>query len=121
MATIGNYPDGVGTAGPYISRLIDVPIDYAVTRYEFEDGGVEVNVQPCGIRRWQLDYEGLSTSDLATLTTHFNNAKGRVNDFSFYHRRAATTYSGVKYVSLDLSPRAKNWSNGATVILEALQ
>ena len=115
MATIGAYPTSV-----YIDTLIDVPVEYGVERYEFEDGGMEVNVQPCGIRRWELRYTGLSSTDTDTLRTHFNNAKGRTNDFSFTHRRDSTTYTGVKYVSFTLPARVKNWSNEATVILEKL-
>lgn len=115
MATIGAYPTSV-----YIDTLIDQPIEYRVTRYEFEDGGVDVNVQPCGVRRWELRYTGLSVNDLNTLRTHYNNAKGRVNDFSFTHRRDLTTYTGVKYVSFTVPPRQKNWINEATVILEKL-
>ena len=116
MATIGAYPTSV-----YIDKLIDRAIEYRVERYEFEDGSLEVNVQPCGIRRWELRYTGLSVTDLNTLRTHYKNAKGRVNDFSFTHRRDATTYTGVKYVSFDIPPRSKNWINEAVVVLEKLQ
>jgi hypothetical protein len=120
MATVADYPDGIGTAGPYISRLMDQPIEYNVTRYEFEDGGVDVNMQPCGVKRWVLEYEGLAAADVTTLVNHFNTAKGRVNDFEFYHRRDAQTYGSVKYVSIDLPARARSWSNNVTVILEKL-
>jgi hypothetical protein len=116
MATIGAYPTSV-----YIDTLIDRAIEYRVERYEFEDGSLEVNVQPCGIRRWELRYTGLSVTDLNTLRTHYNDAKGRVNDFSFTHRRDATTYTGVKYVSFDIPARSKNWINEAVVVLEKLQ
>lgn len=121
MSTIADYPDGIGTAGPYISRLIDQPVEFQVVRYEFEDGGLDVNVQPCGVRRWILEYEGLSASDVSTIVTHFNLAKGRVNNFEFYHRRDATTYANVRYADLSLLSRQKSWSNAVTVTLEMLE
>lgn len=121
MATIADYPDGIGTAGPYISRLIDQPIRYEVIRYEYEDGGMDVNVQPCGVRRWVLEYEGLSASDVSTIVTHFNLAKGRVNNFEFYHRRDLTAYANVRYMTLELPARARSWSNQVTVTLERLE
>lgn len=121
MATIADYPDGIGTAGPYISRLIDQPVEYQVMRFEYEDGGMDVNVQPCGVRRWVLEYEGLSASDVSTIVTHFNLAKGRVNNFEFYHRRDLTTYANVRYVSMELPSRQKYWSSPVIVTLERLE
>lgn len=120
MATITDYPDGSATAGPYIARLLDQPTEYQSTLYEFEDGGVDVNIQPCGVKRYVLEYEGISTTDVSTIVTHFNNAKGRVNDFEFYHRREATTYSGVKYVEIKINRRPRSWVANMTVTLERL-
>ena len=114
------YPDGTLFSGPYIARLMDQPIDYAVTRYEFEDGGLAVNVQPCGARRWVLEYEGLSAAEITQLRNHYNAMRGRSSTFNFYHRRDQVTYTGVRYVSMTLPAREKAWSNGASVILEAL-
>lgn len=114
------YPDGVQYPGPYISRLIDQPIEYGVTKYEFEDGGVAVNVQPCGIRRWILDYDGLSQDEINTLVRHYNAMRGRSSTFEFYHRRDAVLYSNVRYVSMSLPSRTRAWSNQAQVTLEKL-
>jgi hypothetical protein len=114
------YPDGTLFSGPYIARLMDQPIDYGVTQYEFEDGGLAVNVQPCGARRWVLEYEGLSVDEVTQLRNHYNAMRGRSSTFNFYHRRDQVTYTGVRYVSMTLPAREKAWSNGASVILEAL-
>jgi len=121
MATVADYPDGIGTSGPTINLLLDQPIDFEVTRYEYEDGGCDVNVQPCGVRRWRLEYEGLSASDVTTLRDHFNLAKGRVNDFEFYHRRDAVTYANVQYETFTVNHHIKKWSNSITVVLAQLQ
>lgn len=107
-------------ASVYISRLIDEPIQYQSTLYEFEDGGVEVNVQPCGIRRWSLQYEGLSAAEAQTLLNFYNAVRGRSVTFNFYHRRDNVTYTGVRLVSMSFDSRSRAWVNGASVVLERL-
>ena len=82
-----------------INTLVRHPTEYPVTRYEYEDGGVDVNVSPCGFTRFELGYEGLLAAELATLVDHFNDAKGRVNDFSFYAHHEDVTYTGVQYIA----------------------
>jgi len=121
MSTIANYPDGIGTAGPTIARIVPLPTDYTVDRSVNEDGGCNVNVQPCGLKRFQLEYAGLSAGDLATLRTHKNLAKGRVNDFSFYYRENATTYTGVMYESWKVGRHVKTWARVVSVVLVVYQ
>lgn len=112
-----DFPDGTNTAGPYALRLFDQPTEYKVERYEYEDGGVDVNVQPCGLRSWVLVYEGLSESDITTLRTHWNDARGMVEEFNFYHRRDATLYASVKYKEFKIGKHPKKWANSARVVL----
>ena len=107
-------------ASVYISRLIDEPIQYQSTLYEFEDGSVDVNVQPCGIRRWSLQYEGLSAAEAQTLLNFYNAVRGKSVTFNFYHRRDNVTYTGVRLVSMSFDSRSRYWVNGATVVLERL-
>lgn len=116
MATVSAYPTP-NNSGPAINRLTDLPAEFKVIRYEFDDGGAEVNVMPCGVQRWQLDYEGLSSADAATLLTHFNLAKGRVNDFSFTHPREGVIYTGVKYESFVISDHQKHWALPRKIVL----
>ena len=105
----------------YIARLIDEPIEYGYEVYQFEDGSADVNVQPCGARRWTLEYEGLSAVEIRQLISHYNLMRGSSGAFNFYHRRDAVTYSGVRYVSLTIPQRQRAWSNAATIVLEKLQ
>lgn len=107
-------------ASVYISRLIDEPIQYQSTLYEFEDGSVDVNVQPCGIRRWSLQYEGLTAAEAQTLLNFYNAVRGRSVTFNFFHRRDNVTYTGVRLVSMSFDSRSRAWVNGATVVLERL-
>jgi hypothetical protein len=117
MAVIADYPDGIATAGPTIARLITQPVDYEVDVIKYEDGGADVNVTPCGVERFILEYDGMSEVDLATLRTHYNLAKGRTNNFEFYHRQASQTYSGVEYESFRVSEHPKAWLQPLTVVL----
>jgi len=112
-----DYPDGTNTAGPYALKLMDQPTEYQVTRYEYEDGGADVNVQPCGLRSWVLEYDGLTEAEITTLRTHYNDARGMVEEFNFYHRRDATLYPNVKYKEFKIGRHVKAWSNVARVVL----
>lgn len=113
------YPDGELYEGPYIARIVDQPAEYGYAKYEFEDGSIDVNVQPVGNRRWQLEYTGLSAAEVAVLAGHYNGARGRVTTFRFYHRRDGVIYS-CRYVSMTLPQRERAWSNDVQVVLEAL-
>ncbi len=118
--SIANYPDGVQTAGPHIARLQRFPVDYQTEVFRYDDGGADVNVQPCGILKWTLDYEGLSDADLTTIRTHANLARDRVEDFTFYDRQTATAHAGVKYQEFKIGRHAKTWSRVASVTLVKL-
>lgn len=112
-----DYPDGVNTSGPTISKLLDQPTEFKTTVFEFEDGGVDVNVQPCGFKKWTLEYDGLTESEITTLRTHFNACKGATTSFNFYHRRDATLYPNVFYVEFKIGRHRKKWSTPVEVTL----
>lgn len=118
MATIANYPDGIGTAGPTIAKVIaqvpDIEVDTAI----MEDGAAVVNITPCGMYRWILEYDGITEAEFATLRAHYNAAKGKTNDFSFYDRHAATTFAGCKYKSWKVGKHRKKWLNIVSVEIE---
>ena len=110
MATVANFPDEIMTAGPYVARLFTYPVEFPVLHYEFEDGGHDVNVQPCGLRRFELLYEGITAAEVQTLVDHYNLAKGRTNDFSFYHRHLEDTFAGCTYEAFEIQKHPKKWA-----------
>ncbi len=116
FSTTSPFPTSI-----YIARLIDQPIEYGYEVYQFEDGSADVNVQPCGARRWTLEYDGLSAAEIRQLIAHYNLMRGSSGTFNFYHRRDAVTYSGVRYVSLTIPQRQRAWNNAASIVLEKLQ
>lgn len=117
MATVTQYPDGVAVAGPTIDKVIHYPIEYAPDIFRNEDGGVDVNVQPCGVLRIELVYSGLSYDDWLAIKDHYNLAKGKVNDFSFYSRYNGTTYTGCQYEKIEAPRHRKRWSKELRVTL----
>jgi hypothetical protein len=114
------YPDGTLYPGPYISRILDQPTDYQVTRYEYEDGSASVNVQPSGAKRWIIEYDGLTIDELNQLVRFYNSMRGQASTFAFYHRRDNVTYTRVRFVSMQIPTRQKAWNNAATVTIERL-
>jgi hypothetical protein len=120
MATVSIYPDP-SNGGPLINRLVDMPPEHQrnVIKYEYEDGGCDVNVQPCSLKKWQLDYEGLTTAEMQAVLDHFNLAKGRVNTFPFFHARIGVTYAGVSYADLKIGKHPKKWVGMLQVTLQA--
>ena len=119
MMTIGDYPTDT-TLGANVLTVINQPVEYKFEKYMFEDGACVVNVQPCGIQRWELYYDGLTQAQRDTLTDHYNSAMGKVNSFSFTHPRSGTTYTGVQYEGIDIQHHTKRWSLGIKVTLVKL-
>ena len=115
--TVAPFPDGVSVAGPTIALLVEQPLAFETSRFEYEDGGLDVNLQPNGQRRWTLEYAGLSAADLDTLRAHWNLARGTSYEFSFYDRRTALTWERVKYESFRVGAHVRYWSVPATIVL----
>lgn len=116
MATIAEYPTET-TLGVDVLTVIDQPIDFQFERFVFEDGAAAVNVQPCGLQRWELYYDGLTDAERQILLDHYNAAQQSVNDFQFTHPRTALVYTGVKYQSLTTPKHVKQWSLGLHIVL----
>lgn len=116
-----DYPDGINTSGPTISRLAPLPIEYQPDVYKNDDGGVDVNVQPCGVRAWQIDYFTLTAAEVTTLRTHFNDARSKVETFNFYNRTDATLYGEVQYKSFKIGKHKRVHANAVSVVLVAFQ
>lgn len=114
MATITQYPDGIsvnGTNIPLIDILLDQTPEFEFEVFRNEDGSVNTNVSPCGPQLIVLKYVGISLAEFETLKAHYNLAQGKVNDFSFYHRRKDTLLLGCKYESFEVGqPENTNWN-----------
>lgn len=118
---VSQYPvEAAG--GPFINRIIAFPKEFPEDRYQYEDGGCDVNVQPCGLLRWLLQYEGLSQAQLDTIITHFNSAQVPIttfslNTFNFANPQDSTTYTGVRYERIEIARHKKKWALPVNVYL----
>lgn len=112
-----DYPDGINTAGPTPARIVPLPIEYDKDVFINDDGGADVNVVPCGVKKYQIDYESITAAQVTTLRTHFNDARGRVELFNWYYREDATLYPDVQYESFKVGKRRKTWANVVSVVL----
>ena len=112
MATIAAYPTSIT-----INKLVTPPIEYPVTRYHYDDGGQDVNVSPCGLKRFLLSYEGLSGTELQTLADHYNAAQGKAHTFDFTNPRDSALYSGVSYEAFDVQRHPKSWALAVNIVL----
>lgn len=68
------------------------------------------------VRRWQLEYDGLSSTDAGTLVTHKDSAKFQLLPFDFVDPRTATTFTNCHYESFTID-HTKTWSQKVTVVL----
>ena len=107
MAVVSGFPDNTNLGGPLPLRQVDYPPDYEVIRYYLEDGGIRVNVRPCGPVRVVLEYDGLTEVQAAILDDHWELAKGKTNTFPYFDRRAGVTYTGVRYDKFEIITHQK--------------
>ena len=118
MSTITNFPVPTNSGPAIINRQVADMTDYEVITYKFDDGGADVNVVPCGPRKWMLDYDGLSEAEAALLDNHYDLAKGRANDFTFLDREGVS-HIGVMYESYDRPKHTKYWAQARRIVLIA--
>ena len=117
MATVSAFPDYVNQGGPLPLKQVDYPPDFEVIRYQLEDGGLKTNVRPCGPVRVVLEYLGLSVAEAAVLDAHYALAKGKVNTFPYFDRRAGRTYTLVRYDKYEIIAHERYWSLGRRITL----
>lgn len=115
MSTVSDFP-----TSPTPNRLVDLPPEHQrnVIWYEYEDGSIDCNVQPCALKKWQLSYEGLDTTDFDTMMDHFVLARGKVDNFSFTHLRDGLIYSGVTYADFKIGKHPKYWVGMLEITLQ---
>lgn len=112
MSNITAYPVSVT-----INKILEPLIEYPVIKYEYDDGGCSTNVQVCGLKRFILTYQGLSSTDFQTIITHFNLAEGLKNYFDFVNPHDSVTYENVFYENLSIGEHVKSWALNLEVTL----
>jgi hypothetical protein len=85
---------------------------------KFQDGGQDTflpNQTPT--ITWELAYEGLLQSEVATLDSHNDSAFNAHLSFNFRDPETGTLYAGVKYAQYQRGTRTKTWLNARVVRL----
>lgn len=116
MATVSAFPTP-DQGGPVINRQVNVTPDYKVINYDFDSGARRSNVTPCGPMRFQLEYQGLTEAEAAIIDAHFDLAKGKTNDFSFYDERTGHVYTGVRYEAFGKGQHQRYFVQSRTITL----
>lgn len=113
-----DYPDSINTAGPRPAKITKQPLEFPAALIDRnEDGGADVNVFPCGLRAYVIEYEGITEAHKDLLIAHYNDARGKVEEFNFYDRDSATLLPNCKYRDFKIGKHLRTWSNVASVTI----
>jgi len=90
--------------GPLHRRLYqETPEFQTVKGPKFYDGAQDTFNPPgvSPVRRWAIDYEGLTETEAALLDDHYEAAEGMHLGFPFTDPRTGIAYTNVKYLDYD--------------------
>src|ERR1051325_1565526 len=100
-----------------------LPEEFQVNFTEYDDGGRDTVLQSggSGIKRWVLNYDGLTETEAAVLDAHALSARLDENGFSAYsfnyRDRDGTLYSFVRYEKYERPAHQKKWAQARNIQL----
>lgn len=98
-------------AGPQYTRCQIVDVDFpSIVGPKFYDGGADTFGLPFATTVWEIEYDGLEQSEVATLDAHYASANGIHLSFDFTDPETGITYS-VKYLEYKRGSRDRRWIN----------
>jgi len=106
-------------SGPYYLKLLQLPDEYAgIVVKVMVDGGATYGGDTTNvIRRWRLEYNGLTSTQLGVLTAHFTEALGILLGFNFRDPRSDTLFTDVHYEGEIQIDHTKTRSNSCNLTL----
>lgn len=103
--------------GPQYLKLLQLPDEYpGVVVKQMMTGATRGADSTARIRRWQLEYDGLTSTVADSLVTHKDSAKFNLLGFGFTDPRTGTVYTNVHYESFEID-HVTTWSHKVTVVL----
>lgn len=103
--------------GPLYLYFDEVEPDWGNFGHQFGDGNPKFGtIQSARVRRFVLDYGGLSEADATALDDHYESTKGAIS-FSFTHPRTAEVLTGVRYENYSRSPHFRVFSQARSARL----
>jgi hypothetical protein len=109
----------------------ELPQEFIVGQTTYDDGGADFKLQAggSGVRRWRLDYDGLTLAEAAILDAHlaacfYSSDQGSAVGFNFrahvpgtvWTDTSGTLYSNVHYEKYETG-HSKVWSQKRSVVL----
>lgn len=103
--------------GPQFLRFQEIKPEWGEFGGAFPDGVPTYNtIQTAAVRRWQVEYDGLSQDEALVLDTHFRSTRGGIS-FNMTVPRTGEALTGVRYESYQRSAHQKVWSQARSVVL----
>lgn len=103
--------------GPQYLKLLQLADEYpGLVTKRMMTGSTRGADSTARIRRWQLEYDGLTSTLADSLVTHKDSAKFQLLGFGFTDPRTATVYTNVHYEEFTID-HTKTWSHKVTVVL----
>lgn len=88
--------------------------DWGEHGQKFPDGNPAHNtIQTAAVRRFIVEWDGLSAADAATLDAHYDSTSGGAK-FTMVHPRTAESISGCRYESYERTEHVKYWAQKRT-------
>lgn len=103
--------------GPQYLYIEEMATDWGEFGQEGPDGVPEWGtIQTSAVRRWTIEYNGLSVADANLLDAHYNSTRGGIA-FTMTLPRSAEAVSNVRYESYKVNPHTRIWSQSRSVSL----
>lgn len=96
--------------GPQHAYFAEIAPDWSEFTAKFSDGSIKANtIQTARIRRFVVEWTGLSAAQAATLDAHWSSTRGGLG-FTMTNPRTAEVLTNVKYERYERSNHVKYWS-----------
>ena len=103
--------------GPRPSYFDELEPDWGEFSQKFADGQVQANtIQTDKIRKFRVEWDGLSEAQAAALDAHFESTRGALK-FTVVHPYTSESITNVRYNSYDRSPHKRVWSQSRSAEL----
>lgn len=103
--------------GPQYNYIEEMAGDWGEFGHDGPDGVPEYNtIQTSPIRRFNIEYEGLSQADARILDAHFTSTRGGIG-FTVTLPRTGEVITNCRYESYKINPHTKVWSQSRSVVI----
>lgn len=103
--------------GPVVEYFAELEPDWNEFNQVFADGNAEAaTIQTAAVRRFRLEWDGLSEAEAAILDNHFDSTRGGLS-FTLARPDVVETINGVRYEKYERGQHRKVWSQSRAAVL----